>query len=67
MHYGILFISKVIDSKDAKAFVRFNLEERDFPSKGERDAYRFIESYAERNRGETPDHTTLAIECPEFD
>lgn len=67
MHYGILFISKVIDQKDEKAFARFGLEEGDFPTKGEREAFRFIRDYADRNRGETPDYATLAIECADFE
>ena len=67
MHYGTLFISKVIDTKDVKAFARFGIDEADFPSKGEREAYRYVVDYAEKNRGDTPDYATIALECENFD
>ncbi len=66
MEYGVLLLSKVIDSNDPSALARFNLTEQDFPSEAERRAYRFIEDYSKQNRGQAPSIATLAAEVPEF-
>ncbi len=66
MEYGVLLLSKVIDSNDPSALARFNLTEKDFPTQAERRAYRFIEDYSKQNRGQAPSIATLAAEVPEF-
>lgn len=66
MHYGILFLSKVIDNNDPKVFNRFNIVIDDFPTEVERKVFRFIEDYANANRGQAPSYATVAAEIPEF-
>lgn len=65
-NYGEQMLSKVIDSKDVQAFIRFNIEEGDFPTEAERKAYRFILGYAEQNRGQVPSYATFAMENPDI-
>lgn len=66
MEYGVLLLSKVIDTNDPQALARFNIAEADLPTEAERKAYRFILDYAERNRGQAPSYATVAAEVPEF-
>lgn len=66
MNYGEMLISKVVDSNDVKAFARFGINEEDFATAGEREAYRFVNEYADKNRGNAPDYRTLVANCKEF-
>ncbi|MEH7521733.1 DnaB-like helicase C-terminal domain-containing protein [Bacillus sp. JJ1503] len=66
MHYANLLFSKVVDENNPTALARFNITERDMPTVGERQVYRFIEDYAARNRGQAPSYATLTAECPDF-
>lgn len=66
MEYGVLLLSKVIDTNDPQALARYNIAEADLPTEAERKAYRFILDYAERNRGQAPSYATVAAEVPEF-
>lgn len=59
MNYGEMFLSKVLDSNDTGAIARFNLNESDMATAPEREAYRFITEYAEKNRGQAPDYRTV--------
>lgn len=67
MEYGQLLLSKVIDANDPAALVRFGIDENHFATKGERETYKFIVDYAERNRGQAPSYATVASECQDFD
>lgn len=66
MQHAQLLFSKVIDSNDVQALTRFGVTERDLPTEGDRQVFRFIADYAERNRGQAPSYATVTAECPEF-
>jgi replicative DNA helicase len=65
-NYGILLLSKVIDTNDPAALARYNIAEEHFNTEPERKAYRFIKEYAEQNRGQSPSYATVTEECPGF-
>lgn len=67
MNYGQMLLSKVIDNNDVAALKRFGVDESHFGTAGERETYRFIVDYAERNRGQAPDFRTVVAECQAFD
>lgn len=67
MNYGQMLLSKVIDNNDVAALKRFGVDELHFGTAGERETYRFIVDYAERNRGQAPDFRTVVAECQAFD
>jgi len=67
LNYGQMLLSKVIDDNDVAALKRFGIDESHFATEGERQVYRFITDYAERNRGQAPDFRTVVAECPNFD
>lgn len=66
MHYANLLFSKIVDENNPQALARFNVTEADMPTEGERQIYRFIADYAERNRGQAPSYATVTAECPAF-
>jgi len=66
MHHAQLLFSKLIDANDAAILNRYGITERDLPTDGDRQTYRFIVNYAERNRGEAPSYATVTAECPDF-
>jgi replicative DNA helicase len=66
MNYGTLLLSKVIEANDPKALVRFGIEESHFPTKTEREVFRFINRYADTNRGQAPSYATVTEEYPEY-
>jgi replicative DNA helicase len=66
MQYAQLLFSKVIDANDPAALQRFAITERDLPTEGERQTFRFIADYAEKNRGQAPSYATVTAECPTF-
>lgn len=59
MNYGEMLLSKIIDTNDTQALVRFGINDSDFATEGERQAYRFIRDYAEQNRQQAPDYRTF--------
>jgi replicative DNA helicase len=61
-----MLLSKVIDSNDIQALNRYGINESDFATAGERDVYKFITGYADKNRGNAPDYRTVVAECSEF-
>ena len=67
MNYGQMLLSKVIDNNDVNALKRFGIDADHFETDGERETYRFIVDYAERNRGQAPDFRTVVAECQAFD
>src|SRR5690606_14491957 len=62
-----MLLSKLIDNNDVKALKRFGIDADHFETAGERETYRFIVDYAERNRGQAPDFRTVVAECQSFD
>jgi replicative DNA helicase len=67
LNYGQMLLSKVIDNNDVNALKRFGINADHFETAGERETYRFIVDYAERNRGQAPDFRTVVAECQAFD
>lgn len=66
MNYGELLLSKVIDTNDVAALKRFDISAEHFATETERQAYRYILDYAERNRGDAPSYATVVGEIDEF-
>lgn len=66
MHHAQLLFSKVIDSNDVQALTRFGITERDLTTEGDRQVFRFIADYADKNRGQAPSYALVAAECPDF-
>lgn len=65
-NYGEQLLSRVIDDNDVQALVRYRLEDSDFPTEVERQAFRFIRTYAEQNGGQAPSYATYVAENPEI-
>jgi hypothetical protein len=59
---GEKLISKIIDLQDSAAVKRFNLKEHHFTTQVEKKALKFIEEYANTNKGQTPDYVTVVEE-----
>lgn len=66
MNYFSLLLSKAIENNDPAALTRFGITESDAPTKGEREAFRFITDYAEKNRNQAPTAEMVVAECSEF-
>ncbi|ATO50985.1 DNA helicase [Brevibacillus laterosporus DSM 25] len=66
MAYGESFLSKVIDTNDTGALLRYDIRAEHFPTEAERKAYRFIKDYADSNGGQAPDYRTVVAECAGF-
>lgn len=65
--YGRLLLSKAIDENNLAIFTREGITEKDFPTADERNTYRFVVSYAEKNQGAAPSYATVAAEVPGFE
>lgn len=59
MNYGELLLSKIVEVNDVGALTRYRLNERDFLTNEEKQAYNFIMEYAKTNRNNAPDFRTL--------
>jgi len=66
MEYATMMLNKVIEQNDVSALARFNITEADMPTEAEKQAYRFIVDYAERNHGDAPSYATVVAEVPGF-
>ncbi len=66
MSYGESLLSKIIDTNDPQALIRYGIEAYHFHTEAERKAYEFIRHYAETNRGQAPDYRTLVAEVDGF-
>lgn len=66
MEYATMLLNKVIENNDVGALARFNITEADMPTEAEKQAYRFIVDYAERNHGDAPSYATVVAEVPGF-
>lgn len=63
---GESLLSKIIDENDIGVLTRYQISESDFPTKGERETFRFIKRYADENRGQAPSYATVVSECSDF-
>lgn len=61
-----MLLNKVLENNDVGALARFNITEADMPTEAEKQAYRFIVDYAERNHGDAPSYATVVAEVPGF-
>lgn len=66
MEYATMLLNKVLENNDVGALARFNITEADMPTEAEKQAYRFIVDYAERNHGDAPSYATVVAEVPGF-
>lgn len=64
--FGPEILSKVCDQNDVEAFTRYAIDADMFDTTDERQAYKFIESYASSNGGKAPSADLVAAEVPEF-
>lgn len=62
---GLLFINKAIQAEDFNTFARYGLTEESFVSAIDRQTYRFIEEYVDKN-GQMPSYAMVADNVPEF-
>jgi hypothetical protein len=66
MHHTRLLFSKVIDANDVATLTRYGITERDLPTEGDRQVFRFVTSYADKNRGQSPSYAEVTAQCPDF-
>lgn len=64
--HGESFLSKLLDDGSTRAIREFSIEESDFPTKTEREAFNFIAEYAKNNGNKTPDFRTVIEKVPDF-
>lgn len=66
MSFGTSLLSKVIETNDPSALLRYGLTREDFQTEGERAAFEYISSYAEKNGNQAPTAEMVATEVPTF-
>lgn len=66
MEYAQLMFSRIIDGNDVQALTRFGITAEILPTEGDRQVFRFIKDYSEKNRGQAPSYAAVAAECPSF-
>jgi replicative DNA helicase len=66
MHHTQLLFSKVIDANDVAILTRYGITERDLPTEGDRQVFKFVTSYADKNRGQAPSYAEVTAQCPDF-
>jgi hypothetical protein len=66
MHFTQLLFSKVLDTNSVAILNRYGITERDLPTEGDRQVFRFIKDYADKNRGDAPSYANVTAECPDF-
>ena len=66
MHHAQLLFSKAIDANDVSVITRYGITERDLPTEGDRQVFRFVTSYADTNRGVAPSYAEVSAQCPDF-
>lgn len=64
--YGSMLLSKVIDNNDIKSLKQYNINKSHFIAATDRAALKFIEDYAERNRGQAPSYAAVVEAIPAF-
>jgi replicative DNA helicase len=63
---GEKLLSKIIQTNDPQAVIRFNLRSDHFRTDPERKVLRFIKDYAEKNRNQAPAYDTVVERVVEF-
>ncbi|MEK4697793.1 DnaB-like helicase C-terminal domain-containing protein [Bacillus sp. FSL M8-0063] len=63
---GEKLLSKIIQTNDPQAIVRYNLRSNHFRTHEEREVLRFIKDYAEKNQNQAPPFDTVVEEILEF-
>ncbi|MBD3861412.1 DNA helicase [Bacillus sp. 28A-2] len=66
MSFGTSLLSKVIETNDPSALLRYGLTRKDFQTDGERSAFEYISSYAEKNGNQAPTAEMVVTEVPTF-
>jgi replicative DNA helicase len=66
MHHAGLLFSKIIDANDVGILARYNITERDLPTEGDRQVFRFLTEYAEKNHGQAPSYAEVAGQFRDF-
>jgi len=61
-----MLLSKVIDQNEVDMLTRYSVEESHFTTKADREAYRFIKTYASENGGNAPSPEVLTSKVSEF-
>lgn len=65
-YVGEFLLSKVIEENDITALIKHGISEEDFVTQCEKDVYKFIIDYAEKNRNHAPDYRTITAEFDNF-
>lgn len=66
MSVGETLLSKILDANDVSTLTKSQIAEDDFPTKVEREAYRFVQEYANVNGGQAPSYAVMVTEIPDF-
>jgi replicative DNA helicase len=66
MHHAQLLFSKVIDANDVAVLTRYGITAKDLPTEGDRQVFKFVTEYADKNRGQAPSYAEVTAQCPEF-
>ncbi|PJI12367.1 DNA helicase [Bacillus altitudinis] len=66
MSFGTSLLSKVIETNDPSALLRYGLTRKDFQTDGEQAAFEYISAYAEKNGNQAPTAEMVATEVPTF-
>lgn len=65
-YFGEFLLSKVVEENDVTQLIKHGIHEEDFVTDGEKQVYRFIMEYAEKNRNHAPDYRTITAEFDNF-
>ena len=63
---GEKLLSKIIQLNDPQAIIRFNLRPDHFRTQEERDVFKFIQTYATKNRNQAPPFDTVVEQVMDF-
>lgn len=66
MNYMKLFLNKVIEDGDIRAFSKYNITKHDMHNDIDLETYKFIKDYAAMNNGSTPSYASTASEVEGF-
>jgi replicative DNA helicase len=66
MHHAQLLFSKIIDANDIGILTLYGITERDLSTEGDRQVFRFLSGYADKNRNQAPSYAEVTAQCPDF-
>lgn len=66
-HHGKLMLNKVIEEDDVSALTRHNITLDDMHNDIDRNTYKFIVDYTEKNGGQAPSYATVAAEVDGYE